>query len=117
MPLTADIFNENFMEDMGIVDITEMLTKYAGFSEPIQGSAESARGFEPGDDTNFANLRVRGLEATNQRREGFLLSEGTTLDRFDLESAEYIHGSQSLLYGAGGPGGVVNFVGKRARFG
>ncbi|WP_108825248.1 TonB-dependent receptor [Ereboglobus luteus] len=116
VPLTADIFNAAFMEDMGVVDLTEMLTKYAGFSEPVMGSAESARGFEPGDETDFKNLRVRGLEATNQRREGFLHSEGTTLDSFDLDASEYIHGSQSLLYGAGGPGGVVNFVGKRARF-
>ncbi|MDR0352703.1 MAG: hypothetical protein LBI02_04940 [Opitutaceae bacterium] len=118
VPLTANIFNAAFLEDMDIVDVNEMLTKYAGFGVPFDGNTSGAglRGAEPGDRTDFKNLTVRGLGAGVQRREGFLLSEGTSLDGFDLDSVEQINGSQSLIYGAGNAGGVVNFIGKRAKF-
>jgi outer membrane receptor protein involved in Fe transport len=118
VPLTANIFNSAFLEDMDIVDVNEMLTKYAGFGVPFDGNTSGAglRGAEPGDRTDFKNLTVRGLGAGVTRREGFLLSEGTSLDGFDLDSVEQINGSQSLIYGAGNAGGVVNYKGKRALF-
>jgi outer membrane receptor protein involved in Fe transport len=118
VPLTANIFNQAFLEDMDVVDITEMLTKYAGFGVPTDQATSGAgtRGAEPGDRTTFHNLSVRGLGAGVTRREGFLLSEGTTLDSFDVETVEQVNGSQSLIYGAGNAGGVVNFIGKRAKF-
>ncbi|MDR2673930.1 MAG: hypothetical protein LBC18_03450 [Opitutaceae bacterium] len=118
VPLTANIFNSAFLEDMDIVDVNEMLTKYAGFGVPFDGNTSGAglRGAEPGDRTDFKNLTVRGLGAGVTRREGFLLSEGTSLDGFDLDSVEQINGSQSLIYGAGNAGGVVNYIGKRAQF-
>jgi hypothetical protein len=119
IPLSAQIFNQNFLDDMGVTDIGDMLVQYAGFDPqftPYSASGALATGSEPGDRKDFSNLSIRGLPAGVQRRDGFLFSEGTTLDSFDVESVQVIGGSQSLIYGAGDAGGVLNMVGRRAKF-
>jgi hypothetical protein len=119
VPMSAQIFNRNFIEDMGITDIGDALVKYAGFDPQMtnfNGSGALSVGNEAGDRNDFANLQVRGLPAGVQRRDGFLNSIGSGLDAFDIESFEAINGSQSLIYGAGDAGGVLNMVGRRAKF-
>ncbi|HEY0947078.1 MAG TPA: TonB-dependent receptor plug domain-containing protein, partial [Opitutaceae bacterium] len=114
VPVDASVFTRGLMDDLAVVDMGEMLVKIAGFGRPLTGSGEGTRGNEEGDATDFKNFTVRGLPASNQRRDGFIRSDATTLDGFDIEAVEVIKGSQSLLYGASDAGGVINFVAKRA---
>jgi cytochrome c-type biogenesis protein CcmE len=61
-------------------------------------------------------LRGRGL-TIGSRRDGFSSAGIAAADSFSVERVEVIRGPQSLLYGPGDPGGVVNYVGKTATFG
>ncbi|MDR2674347.1 MAG: TonB-dependent receptor plug domain-containing protein [Opitutaceae bacterium] len=117
VPISAEVFSQQFMEDFGFTDISDLLVQIAGVGPPLQNSgSETATGYQQGDSTDFKSFSIRGLTASNQRRDGFIRSDGTTLDNFDVESVEKINGPQSLLYGAGDAGGVLNFVAKRANF-
>ena len=127
MPVTADIFNEAFMKDVGAVSVEDMITGYsAGAGSALAAPATSAASTQPGDRNANSFLALRGLTAPTMQRDGFMpvntyIQSGATgtgfSSNFDIERVEVINGPQSLLYGVGGAGGVINVVSKQARFG
>jgi len=126
MPLSADIFDQAFMDDVGATGIESMIQSYsagAGFSGNDPGSTASA---STGDHTGHANMQLRGFTVPYMMRDslmpvGSFFNPGSTgsnyTSNFDIERAEVIEGPQSLLYSSGGGGGVINVVSKQARFG
>jgi outer membrane receptor protein involved in Fe transport len=119
IPISADVFTETFMQDIGATNVEQMLEMYspAGFggTNPTTSGQDLGRS---GDYDPQSTTVLRGL-ATGQnltRRNGFLPHWGPN-DNFYMERVEVIRGPQALLYGAGGAGGVVNNVAKQARFG
>jgi outer membrane receptor protein involved in Fe transport len=114
-PLDAKVFNRQLMDEMGVVDMTEMLSKLGGLgSAIIGGGSEDVRGDLEGDRQDPKSMTMRGLQINNPRRDGFLRSDTTLLDSFDIERVEAIGGSNSLLFGSGDAGGVVTSASKRA---
>lgn len=113
-PLDAKVFNRQLMDELGIVDTTEMLSKLAGLGNPIVGSAEDARGDLEGDRQTTTGMTMRGLAISNPRRDGFLRSNSTWRDTYDMERMEAVGGSNSLLFGSGDAGGVITSTTKRA---
>ncbi len=122
LPITADIFTDAFMKDVGATTSVEALVQSfsagAGYASTTPGKDASTN-----PQTNSQNagnkLSLRGLSSTVIRRDTFMSiasSNGSTAN-FDIERVEVINGPQSLLYGDGGSGGVVNLVSKQARFG
>lgn len=116
LPISADVFNQTLIRDLGATDASQVLAELAGFGLGRIGAGENATGMLRGDPANFNSFTGRGLPVSNQRREGFLLSPTTQLDTFDIDRIETVRGSQSLLYGAGDAGGVINYQSKRAIF-
>jgi outer membrane receptor protein involved in Fe transport len=123
LPISADIFNEAFMKDTGSRSVEEMLQTYsAGVGFDTGGGAASAPSTQLGDRSGGV-LTLRGLTISTMTRNGAfpLIGQRTTgtgiTSNFDLERVEIINGPQSLLYGNGGGGGVINVVTKQARFG
>ncbi len=114
-PLDAKVFNRGMMDELAVVDTTTLLSDVAGLGPPlISGGSENVRGMLEGDRVDFKALTSRGLAISNPRREGFLRSEISLVDSFDLERVEALQGSNSLLFGSGDAGGVVNVSAKRA---
>ena len=113
-PLDAKIFNRQLMDDMGIVDMTDMLWKIGGLGPAVINSGEDVRGMVEGDRQDPKSMSMRGLQINNPRRDGFLRSDTTLLDSFDVERVEAIGGSNSLLFGSGDAGGVITSASKRA---
>ncbi|MBI5689593.1 MAG: TonB-dependent receptor plug domain-containing protein [Verrucomicrobia bacterium] len=114
-PLDAKVFNRQLMDEMGVVDMTEMLSKLGGLGSAIIGGGnEDVRGDLEGDRQDPKSMTMRGLTISNPRRDGFLRSDTTLLDSFDIERVEAIGGSNSLLFGSGDAGGVVTSASKRA---
>lgn len=113
-PLDAKVFNRQLMDEMGVVDMTEMLSKLGGLGSAVIGSGEDVRGDLEGDRQDPKSMTMRGLQINNPRRDGFLRSDTTLLDSFDIERVEAIGGSNSLLFGSGDAGGVVTSASKRA---
>jgi outer membrane receptor protein involved in Fe transport len=113
-PLDAKVFNRQLMDEMGVVDMTEMLSKLGGLGSAVIGAGEDVRGDLEGDRQDPKSMTMRGLQINNPRRDGFLRSDTTLLDSFDIERVEAIGGSNSLLFGSGDAGGVVTSASKRA---
>lgn len=115
-PLDARVFNRTMMDELDIVDVAAMLSTFGGLGLPIfSAGTEDQRGMQEGDTMDYKSMTSRGLTISNPRRDGFLRSDTSLMDSFDVESAEALQGSNSLLFGSGDAGGVVNINSKRAR--
>lgn len=126
LPITADVYNEALMRDINASSVEQMISSFtagAGFSSS-DGPA-STLAAQPGDRAANSYIQLRGLTAPGMQRDAFMSlatfsNTGSTAtgqtNNFDIERAEVIMGPQSLLYGNGGGGGVVNLVSKQARF-
>ena len=113
-PLDAKVFNRQLLDDMGTVDMTDMLWKIGGLGPAVINANEDVRGTVEGDRQDPKSMSMRGLQINNPRRDGFLRSDTTLLDTFDIERVEAIGGSNSLLFGSGDAGGVITSTSKRA---
>ncbi len=113
-PLDAKIFNRQMLDDMGTVDMTDMLWKLGGLGAAVINGGEDVRGLVDGDRQDPKSMTMRGLQINNPRRDGFLRSDTTLLDTYDIERVEAIGGSNSLLFGSGDAGGVITSASKRA---
>lgn len=115
-PLDARVFNRTMMDELDIVDVASMLSTFGGLGAPIiSAGTEDQRGMQEGDTMDYKSMSSRGLTISNPRRDGFLRSDTSLMDSFDVESAEALQGSNSLLFGSGDAGGVININSKRAR--
>ncbi len=113
-PLDAKIFNRQMMDELNVTDMTEMLWKFGGLGPAVINTGEDVRGMLEGDRQDPKSMMMRGLQINNPRRDGFLRSDTTLLDSFDIERVEAIGGSNSLLFGSGDAGGVITSASKRA---
>lgn len=126
VPVSADIFTEDFMRDISATSIEEMLNGYGAGAGTVMSNPDSdALNQQPGDRVGNQTIGIRGVGGGAIHRDGFAATGaannfGTTAvgisSTFDVERAEVIRGPQGLLYGAGGAGGTVNTVSKRANF-
>ena len=125
-PVSADIFTAEFMRDIGATSIEEMLNGYGAGAGTVMSNPDSdALSQQPGDRVGNQTIGIRGTGGGAIRRDGFAATGaannfGSTAvgvtSNFDVERADVVRGPQGLLYGAGGAGGTVNTVSKRANF-
>lgn len=125
-PVSADIFTEEFMRDIAATSLEEMLNGYGAGAGTVMSNPDSdALSQQPGDRVGNQTIGLRGTGGGAIHRDGFSATGpannfGTTAtgitSNFDVERAEVVRGPQGLLYGAGGAGGTVNTVSKRANF-
>ncbi len=127
LPVSADIFNERFMRDIGATSVEDMVMSYsAGAGSALASPSLSAASNQISDRNANSFVSLRGLTAPTMQRDGFMpvntyIQSGSTgtgfTSNFDVERVEVINGPQALLYGVGGAGGVINLVSKQARIG
>lgn len=126
LPITADIYNEALMRDINASSVEQMISAFtAGSGFSSSDGPASTLAAQPGDRAANSYIQLRGLTAPGMQRDAFMSlatfsNTGSTAtgqtNNFDIERAEVIMGPQSLLYGNGGGGGVINLVSKQARF-
>ena len=119
-PVAADIFTEQFMQDVATTTVQDLLNGYgAGAGQVVATPDVDANNNQPGDRFSVTQVGSRGLTAGATRRDGFNASptrSGAT-DTFDTERVDVIKGANALLFGASGAGGFTNTGSKQARFG
>jgi len=121
LALSADVFNSQFIEDTGSQTVESMIETYyagAGAASAV-GDPSGSTTTMPLDRGNVYNgVQLRGLGSTVTKQDGFMvpIPTGTNLtSAFSIDRVEVINGPQSLLYGNGGAGGVINLISKQAR--
>ncbi len=114
VPISAEVLNRTLLDDLGADSLNRVLGDFLALGSPVISFNELGRGGLDGDDFSSGGLRSRGLAATASRNS---LGSGEIagLDGYAVERVEVIRGPQSLLYGPGEPGGVINYVTKQAR--
>jgi outer membrane receptor protein involved in Fe transport len=119
-PVAADIFTEEFMRDVAITNVEDLLNGYgAGVGQVLATPGGDSNNNQSGDWNDRSALGSRGVAGSMTRRNGFVASgtSSTVTDTFDIERVEMIKGASALLFGASGAGGFVNTGSKLARFG
>ena len=126
LPVTADVFNRAFMDDVAATTVEELIQSYSagvGFSATDPGAV--AANSQPGDRNANSYATLRGFYTPTIMRDGLMPTgamgnQGATgvgiTSNFDVERVEVIAGPQALIYGISGPGGVINMTSKVARF-
>lgn len=103
-PLTA--FTQEFLSDVGLHNVDD-LTLFM---------ANTKTDYPEGDnlfkDADSARFQIRGLPAYNYAVNFFQTS--LRLDFYNLERVDQSRGPNSILFGLGSPGGLVNVTTKKA---
>lgn len=103
LPFTINAFTEQFINDIGALDLQDVL-RYA------PGVTSGDKSFVAGNN----RFSIRGFDSdTPPQRNGFTGSRNT--DTANVERVEVIKGPASLLYGQIMPGGTVNYITKRPK--
>lgn len=101
LPFAVSAFTEQFMGDIGTRELADVLK----FAPSVTSGSE---GFSSGN----AFVMVRGFQSLPQRNGLYspLYVDGSLIQR-----VEVVKGPASLFYGQIAPGGVVNYITKRAQ--
>ena len=116
---SVSVLTDAFMDDLGAIDVASALSMVSGVETDLTSDVTAINlgsGYLGGDFNNVnaseGTIRVRGLgNATNAAN--YLEAFGP-LDRYNMERVEFLRGANSLLFGLGEPGGVVNYTTKKA---
>lgn len=103
LPQSAQVLNEQLIIDQAARDITDLYRSIAGVSE-FSYSGVTFRGFR--DSGNVFYDGVRG-----DPYSGFSVPQ-----LFNVERVDILKGPAAALYGGGEPGGMINYVTKKASF-
>ncbi|MGK0237812.1 MAG: outer membrane receptor protein involved in Fe transport [Candidatus Pelagisphaera sp.] len=117
---SISVVTEQFMDDVGATDAQTLLSyvsnaEVGGYQGNFTGASEQSqsRYYQTEERTNpQRNQRIRGLGAADLTR-GFFLTD-IALDSYNTERVTVSRGPNSLLFGIGSPGGVINNSTKQA---
>jgi outer membrane receptor protein involved in Fe transport len=113
-PAIIDVFTKEFLLDLGATDLQQAMV-YSNNSQQDDGDAErSATGGAQTNAGNAFNFRSRGIRG-NSTRNYFETRLGT--DLYNVERLDDSRGPNSVLFGIGSAGGLINNSTKRAQMG
>ncbi len=120
------VATKEFLEDTGATNIEELLsyttgTEAGGASGNYAGSGAAAGNVDLNNELGRANpvgnSRVRGLSSASSTRDLFLSPSWIGFDSYNTEAVTISRGPNSVLFGIGEPGGVVDSATKKAHYG
>ena len=113
-PAIIDVFTKEFLIDIGATNLEQAMV-YANNSQIDDGDAQRVNsGNTQLAAANPFNFRSRGILG-NSTRNYFETRLGTNL--YNVERLDDARGPNSVLFGIGSAGGIVNNSPKRAQFG
>lgn len=110
-PAAISVMNKQFLDDIGAVNINDAL-EYS-----LNGGSETATDFTGNTITsNDVFGQMRGFAGIRQARN-FFTTPSVALDTFNIERLDFARGPNAILFGIGGPGGLINTTPKQAHIG
>ncbi|MGH7943881.1 MAG: TonB-dependent siderophore receptor, partial [Opitutaceae bacterium] len=111
---TINVLTAEFLADVGATDLTKAL-QWGNNVQP--NLADTAALGAAGNDNNFfqerTTFRVRGIGATTMRN---YFDWKMPVDNYNIDRIEESHGPNSILFGIGSAGGIINLSTKQANF-
>jgi len=111
---SVTVLTNEFLEDLGVTDLASAMALVAGAENDattdFTGLNSLAQGYVGGDfgDTNTRdnNVRVRGLGSASTTANFF--EQYGNADTYNSDRGEVLRGANSILFGLGNPGGIIN---------
>lgn len=119
------VATKEFLEDTGATNVQELLsyttgTEVGGTSGNFAGSGAAAGNFEQNNQARAnpaGNSRVRGLSGASMTRDYYLSPSWVGFDSYNTNAVTISRGPNSILFGIGEPGGIVDSTLNKATFG
>lgn len=113
-PVSISVLTSELINDIGATNINQAMEYATGAGNDITGGANSDVGAATGNGLveNFYNFQIRGYRNIQATREYFptlIASDSFNLDRIDVA-----RGPNSILFGVGGAGGIIDSTPKKA---
>jgi outer membrane receptor protein involved in Fe transport len=109
-PLQIQVISEDFIKDTAMNDIQDVLRYTATAAGDNQmGILQPATGFTPSGRISMRGFPINARMRNNVRRY-------TLYSMDNVERVELIRGPAAVFFGQSFPGGVINYVTKRAEF-
>lgn len=107
------VFTPEFMSDFSVNSLADMVAYAPNMVvDMLDTSADANPQFLGGADFRDSRIRVRGLSASTSQD---FFETGIPIDAYNTERVELSSGPNSILFGFGSPGGLVNIMTKRAQ--
>ena len=107
------VFTPEFLSDFGANGLAEMTAYSPNLSvDMLETSSDANPTFISGSDRIDTRIVVRGLQASVSMD---FFEAGFAVDNYNSERVELASGPNSILFGFGSPGGLVNVMTKRAQ--
>jgi outer membrane receptor protein involved in Fe transport len=109
---SISVFTEEFLADIGAIDMTSAVA----YANNLQLDQDDTSPTMNGNSLTefYHNYRVRGLRASAARN---YVVWNIPTDTYNVERIDDSRGPNSILYGIGGAGGLLNATTKQARLG
>jgi outer membrane receptor protein involved in Fe transport len=108
-PAAISVFTAEFLSDIGILDVKSSLSFALNASEDTSNYTGNFL------VANDVNIQIRGFVEAAVGRNYFTWRLSS--DVFNVERVDFSRGPNSVLFGVGAPGGIVNTSSKRASIG
>ena len=107
------VFTPEFLSDFGANSLADLVGYAPNMQvDMLDASADAGTSFLGGSDLRDTRIRVRGLSASTALD---FFETGIAVDTYNTERLELAGGPNSILFGFGSPGGLVNLMTKRAQ--
>ncbi|MBL9199187.1 MAG: TonB-dependent receptor plug domain-containing protein, partial [Opitutaceae bacterium] len=107
------VFTPEFLADFGLNSLADMVAYAPNMAvDMLETSADANPQFLGGSDLRDTRIRIRGLSASTALD---FFETGIPIDTYNTERLELSSGPNSILFGFGSPGGLVNVMTKRAQ--
>lgn len=107
------VFTPEFMSDFSVNSLADMVAYAPNMAvDMLDTAADANPQFLGGADYRDSRIRVRGLSASTSQD---FFETGIPIDAYNTERVELSSGPNSILFGFGSPGGLVNIMTKRAQ--
>jgi len=109
-PAAISVLTKELIDDIGAENTRDFL-RFAMNAEQDDG----AQGVGQNTQNSDVVVKIRGFSGGGMTRDYFSYGGGVLSDRFNVDRADLNRGPNAVLYGIGGPGGVINLSTKQAQ--